>query len=129
MFLNCDPLKFDGAAKEEKRHKAMCDEIEVIEKNKTWELTKLPEGQKAISVKWVYKTKYKQDGSIDCHKARLVVKGYKQKLDVDFHEVFAPVARLELVWLLIALRAQKQWKIHQMDVKSAFLNSFLDKEI
>nr|CAD1823479.1 unnamed protein product [Ananas comosus var. bracteatus] len=129
MFLDCDPLRFDEAAKEEKWRKAMCDEIEAIEKNKTWELTKLPKGQKAIGVKWVYKTKCKQDGSIDRHKARLVVKGYKQKPEVDFHEVFAPVARLELVRLLIALAAQKQWKIHQMDVKSTFLNGFLDEEV
>nr|CAD1821480.1 unnamed protein product [Ananas comosus var. bracteatus] len=107
----------------------MSDEIEAIEKKKKLGVDKTSTRPKAIGVKWVYKTKYKQDGSIDCHKARLVVKGYKQKPGVDFHEVFAPVARLESVRLLIALAAQKQWKIHQMDVKSAFLNGFLDEEV
>ena len=63
------------------------------------------------------------------YKARLVVIGYKQKFGVDYEEVFAPVTRLETVRLLLALAAKNNWKVHQMDVKSAFLNGYLEDEI
>ena len=63
------------------------------------------------------------------YKARLVVKGYAQMFGVDFSETFAPVARLDTIRMLLALAAQKGWVIHQMDVKSAFLNGYLEEEI
>ena len=72
-------------------------EIESIEKNDTWELTDLPKGYKTIGVKWVYKTKLKDNGKVDKYKARLVAKGYKQKFGVDYLEVFALVARHDII--------------------------------
>ena len=63
------------------------------------------------------------------YKARLVAKGFFEKYGVDFDEVFAPVARLETVRVLIAIAAQESWKIHHMDVKSAFLNGELKEEV
>jgi hypothetical protein len=63
------------------------------------------------------------------HKARLVAKGYVQRQGVDFEEVFAPVARLETVRLLISIAAQEQWEIHHMDVKSTFLNGELSEQV
>ena len=62
-------------------------------------------------------------------KARLVVKGYKQQECIDYDEVFAPVARLETIRFFISLASQKKWKIFQMDVKSAFLNGYLNEEV
>ncbi|KAA3468614.1 Retrovirus-related Pol polyprotein from transposon TNT 1-94 [Gossypium australe] len=62
-------------------------------------------------------------------KARLVVKGFSQRYGLDYMETFAPVARLDTIRLLVALAAQKKWMIHQLDVKSAFLNGILEKEI
>ena len=88
-----------------------------------------PTLKRAIGVKWVYRTKLNSDGSINKHKARLVVKGYAQMFGVDFSETFAPVARLDTIRMLLALAAQKGWNIHQMDVKSAFLNGYLEEEI
>ena len=62
----------------------MDDEINAIERNDTWELIDLPKGHKIIGVKWVYKTKLKENGEINKHKAQLVAKGYKQKFGVDY---------------------------------------------
>ncbi|KAK0579794.1 hypothetical protein LWI29_031544 [Acer saccharum] len=129
LLMTSDPVSFEEANQEEKWRSAMDDEIRSIEKNKTWELTNLPKGRKAIGVKWVYKTKRNAKGEVQRYKARLVAKGYKQKEGVDYGEVFAPVARLETIRLLISLAAQKSWKIYQLDVKSAFLNGFLEEEI
>ncbi|WKA12871.1 hypothetical protein VitviT2T_030219 [Vitis vinifera] len=107
----------------------MREELNMIEKNNTWELVDKPIHKKAIGVKWVYRTKLNYDGSINKHKARLVVKGYAQMFGVDFSETFAPVARLDTIRMLLALAAQKGWKIYQLDVKLAFLNGYLEEEI
>ena len=74
-------------------------------------------------------TKYKPDGKVDRLKARLVVKGYKQKPCINYYEVLEPVARLKTIRTVIALVTQKRWKIHQMDIKSVFLNRLLKEEI
>ena len=129
LFAGFDPMTFEEANKEAKWRKAMEEEIHSIKKNDTWELTSLPQDSNPIGVKWVYKTKRDAKGVVERHKARLVVKGYKQKYGIDYEEVFAPVARLETVRLLISLAAQRRWKMHQMDVKSAFLNGKLEEEV
>jgi len=69
FFADCDPTTFENVVKEEKWRKAMDDEIDVIERNSTWELSDLPKGHKTIGVKWVYKTKIKENGEIDKYKA------------------------------------------------------------
>jgi hypothetical protein len=89
----------------------------------------LPAGQKPIGLKWVYKLKKDSSGAIVKHKARLVVKVYVQREGIDFDEVFAPVARLDSVRLLLALAAQEGWLVHHLDVKSAFLNGELKEEV
>ena len=78
--------------------------------------------KRASGIKWVYRTKLNSNGSINKHKARVVIKGYAQMFGVDFSKTFAPVARLDIIRMLLALTAQKGWNIHQMDVKSSFLN-------
>ncbi|KAK4405981.1 Retrovirus-related Pol polyprotein from transposon RE2 [Sesamum angolense] len=107
----------------------MEEEIKMIEKNNTWELADRPKDKEVIGVKWIYKTKLIADGSIQKHKARLVAKGYSQLPGIDYTETFAPVARLDTIRALIAIAANKKWKIYQMDVKSAFLNGYIDEEI
>jgi len=124
-----DPVHFKDAINEDKWIEAMNEEIGAIEKSKTWELVDLPEGKDAIGVKWVYKTKSNAEGKIDRHKARLVVKGYKQQQGKDYDETFAPVARMETVRTVLSIAAQHKWKIYQMDVKSAFLNGVLKEEV
>lgn len=76
----------------------------------------MPPGHKPIGLKWVYKLKKDSAGKIVRHKARLVAKGYSQIQGVDFEEVFAPVARMETIRLLLAIAASESWQIHDMDV-------------
>ncbi|CAL2258196.1 unnamed protein product [Prunus armeniaca] len=124
-----EPENFAEASKDKAWQKAMEIEMEMIEKNETWELVDRPSDKPVIGVKCIYKTKLNLDGSIQKHKARLVVKGYAQKPGIDFNETFAPVARLDTIRTLIALAAQKGWKLYQLDVKSAFLNGVLKEEV
>ena len=129
LFTDCEPVNFQEAVQNKKWRDAMDEEIKAIMKNNTWELASLPNGQKAIGVKWVYKAKKNANGEIERYKARLVAKGYSQRAGIDYDEVFAPIARLETIRLIISLAAQNRWKIYQMDVKSAFLNGVLEEEV
>ncbi|KAL0404254.1 UNVERIFIED_CONTAM: Retrovirus-related Pol polyprotein from transposon RE1 [Sesamum radiatum] len=117
-----EPQNFDEAAKEKVWQKATDEEIACIEKNHTWDLVDLPDEKNIISVKWINKTKYKEDSSIQKHKVRLVTKGYSQQFGVDFTETFAPVARMETIRIVLAISAQLGLPVYQLDVKLAFLN-------
>ena len=107
----------------------MQEEMASITENKTWSLEDMSSGHRAIGLKWVFKLKHNEEGEVVKHKARLVAKGYVQKQGVDFEEVFAPVARLESVHLLLAIAAHHSWEVHHMDVKSAFLNGELKETV
>lgn len=108
LFCKLWSSSFEEAVKDERWVKAMDKEINIIEKNKTWQLIFLPKWLKTIGVKWVYKTKSKADRDLDKHNARLVVNGYRQEASINHHEVFALVARLEFVRLLIMLATQNK---------------------
>ena len=108
---------------------AIQDEMDSIINNNTWELSDLPPGCKALGNRWIFKRKIKVDGSIDKFKARLVIQGFRQKEGIDYFDTYAPVARTSTIRLLIALAAIHNLVIHQMDVKTAFLNGELDEEI
>ena len=95
----------------------------------TWKLVPLPTDRKKVGCKWVFKIKRKADGTVDRHKARLVGQGFSQEHGKDYDEVFAPVARGNAIRTVLALANHLDWHIHQMDVKTAFLNGDLDHEI
>ena len=103
---------FNEAVEDKKWRVAMQEELNMIEKNNTWELVDRPTHKKAIGVKWVYRTKLNSDGSVNKHKARLVVKDYTQMFGVDFSETFALVPRLDTIRMLLALATQMGWKIY-----------------
>ena len=129
-FLAADePSGVEQALEEKCWLEAMNSELKSIKENDTWYYADLPKGHKAIGLKWVFKVKRDLEGNIIKYKARLVAKGYAQKYGVDYEEVFAPVARLETVKLILALAAQGKWQVHHMDVKSAFLNGELQEEV
>jgi hypothetical protein len=129
LLGNCESLSYQEAVENVKWRDAMEEEIKSITKNDTCELTTLPQGHKEIGVRWVYMAKKNAKGDVERYKARLVAKGYSQRQGIDYDEVFAPVARLEIIRLVISLAAQNEWKIYQMDVKSTFLNGFLEEEV
>ncbi|GJW82981.1 ribonuclease H-like domain, reverse transcriptase, RNA-dependent DNA polymerase [Tanacetum coccineum] len=129
LLVEDEPKNFKEASKDEKWIEAMQVEIDSINKNNTWKLTTLPKDHKAIGLKWVFKTKRDANGEILKHKARLVAKGYIQEHGIDFDEVFAPVARIETIRLILALAAYNKWEVHHLDVKSAFLHGDLKEEV
>jgi len=128
-LMACDPINFNEAAKEDVWIDAMDEKIDSIERNETWDPVDLPEGKKSIGVKWVYKTKLNAEGKIEKHKAKLVAQGFSQQPGIDYNETFAPVARIDIVRMVLAIAAQNEWSVHQMDVKSAFLNGYLEEEV
>jgi hypothetical protein len=103
--------------------------MESILTNGTWEICDLPIGCKPVGCKWIFKKNLKPDGTVDNYKARLVAKGFTQKKVEDYFDTYSPVARLITIRVLIALAASHDLLIHQMDVKTTFLNGELDEEI
>ncbi|KAL0373734.1 UNVERIFIED_CONTAM: Retrovirus-related Pol polyprotein from transposon TNT 1-94 [Sesamum radiatum] len=108
---------------------AIKNELDSIMENHTWELADLPTGSKPIKCKWVFRRKIRPDGSLDKFKARLVVVGYTQRKDIDYFDTYSPVTKIATIRTLIALSAIYGLIIHQMDVKTAFLNGDLKEEI
>jgi len=108
---------------------AIHEELNQFARNKVWSLVPKTKQMNVIETKWVFKNKLNEQGVIVRNKARLVVKGYNQEEGIDFRETYAHVARLEVVRLLLAYACMNGFKLHQMDVKSAFLNGYIDEEV
>lgn len=110
--------------------KEACDsEIDFLIRNKTWDTVSLPKGRKVIGCRWLFRVKEDQDGDIERFKARLVAKGFSQKYGVDYEETFAHVAKFTLIRIVLSLATKYDLKLHQMDVKTAFLNCGLGEDI
>ncbi|WJZ91115.1 hypothetical protein VitviT2T_010218 [Vitis vinifera] len=108
---------------------AINDEMDSIMSNQTWELVDLPPGSKPIGCKWVFRRKYHTDGMIQTFKARLVAKGFKQREGIDYFDTYVPVARTTSIRILFALASIHNPFVHQMDVKTTFLNEDLNEEV
>ena len=107
----------------------MHEELENFERNHVWDLVEPPPNCRPIGTKWVFKNKQSENGMVVWNKARLVAQGFCQKEEIDYEETFAPAARLEAIRILLAFAASKGFELQQMDVKSAFLNGFIEKEV
>jgi hypothetical protein len=108
---------------------AVHSEMDSILSNRTWDLVDRPYGCKPVCCKWVFKKKIRLDGTIDKYKTRLVAKGYTQKKGKDFFYTYSPIARLTIIHVLLSLTASHGLLIHQMNVKTTFLNGELEAEI
>ena len=107
----------------------MQEEYQSIMKNGVWEIIPRPSIKLVITSKWIYKIKHVIDGSIENYKARFVARGFSQKEGIDYEETFAHVARYTSIRTIIALTAKMKWKLHQMDVKTTFLNGVIEEEV
>lgn len=107
----------------------MNEELTALEDNHTWCITTLPPHKKPIACKWLYKTKYHPYGTIERHKARLVIMGNRQQYGIDYVETFAPVAKMATVRSFLVVAFVQGWLVHQMDVKNAFLHGDLQEVV
>ncbi|GJX90100.1 retrovirus-related pol polyprotein from transposon RE1 [Tanacetum coccineum] len=117
-----EPKGFISASKHSHWCHAMTDEIQALHHNNTWTLVPRPPHTNVIGSKWVFRTKYHADGTIDCYKARLVAQGFTQIAGFDFSHTFSPVVKATTVRIVLFLAVTNQWNLHQLDVKNAFLN-------
>ena len=127
-----DPINFSQALSSPNSAEwidAMQDELASMHKNEVWDLVELPAGCKPISCKWVFKTKRDAQGNIERYKARLVAKGFTQREGIDYTETFSPVSTKDSFRIIMALVAHFDLELHQMDVKTAFLNGDLSETI
>ncbi|GMI84085.1 hypothetical protein HRI_002077800 [Hibiscus trionum] len=129
-FISCiEPKNIKEALKDDFWILAMQEELNQFERSKVWTLVERPNDQSTIGTKWVFRNKLDESGNIVRNKARLVAQGYTQEEGIDFDETYAPVARMEAIRMLLAFACYHNFKLFQMDVKSAFLNGFINEEV
>ena len=124
-----EPTTFKEATKSSEWQQAMQLEYDALLRNKTWVLVPPSTSSNVIGCKWVYKLKYKPDGSIECHKVRLVAKGFHQTRGFEYFETFSPVVKPTTIRTVLALALSRKWSIRQLDVHNAFLNGDLHEDV
>ncbi|WVZ80759.1 hypothetical protein U9M48_028212 [Paspalum notatum var. saurae] len=122
-----EPSTIDQTLSDSDWVNAMHEELNNFTRNEVWTLEARPKGARVIGTKWVFRNKQDDGGNIVRNKARLVAKGYSQVEGIDFGETFAPVARLEAIRFLLAYASHHDMKLYQMDVKSVFLNGYINE--
>ncbi|RVW29067.1 Retrovirus-related Pol polyprotein from transposon TNT 1-94 [Vitis vinifera] len=130
--LESDPTSYDQAINSENSTLwlyAMEEELKSMKDNEVWDLVKLPKGIKTIGCKWIFKTKHDSKGNVERYKAMLVAKGYTQKEGIDYKETFSHVSNKDSLIIVMALVAHFDLELHQMDIKTAFLNGDLHEEV
>ena len=124
-----EPCTLVEALNDSKWHQAMQEEYDALIENKTWHLVPPSSNRNLIDCKWVYRVKKKADGSIDRYKARLVVKGFKQRYGIDYEDTFSPVVKIATIRIVLSLSVSSGWSLRQLDVKNAFLHGVLEEEV
>ena len=107
----------------------MIEEYQSIMKTDVWDIVPRPKEKFVVTSKWLYKIKHVADGSIEKFKERFVARGFSQKEGIDYEETFAPVARYTSIRATMVIAAKMGWKLHQMDIKTAFLNGVIEVEV
>ena len=124
-----EPTKVEKALQDESLVEAMHNELLQFQRNNVWTLVPRPKGEHIIGTKWIFRNKTDEEGNVIHNKARLVPQGFSQMEGVDYDEIFAPIAHMESIRILLALACQLKFKLYQMDVKTAFLNGFLKEDV
>lgn len=124
-----EPTTISQALKHPSWRHAMQQEFDALERNSTWTLVPSSEAQNLIGRKWVYRTKYKPNGSIARLKARLVAKGFHQRPGIDYCETFSPVLKHATLRLVLSLAISQNWSLRQLDVNNAFLQGHLHENV
>lgn len=128
-LIESEPSSVEEASKQQVWKDAMDEEYQSILNNNVWDIVPRPKGKSDVSSKWLYKIKHAMDGSIEKYKARFVARGFSQQEGIDYEETFALVARYTSIRTIIAIAVAKGWKLHQMDVKTIFLNGVIEEEV
>ena len=126
------PSSYKQAMMQSDKHQwesAIDEELRSMEKNQVWEVVDTPSNKNIVTSRWVFVKKTDEHGNLERYKARLVARGFQQIPGQDFNETFAPVVRFTSIRVVLAIAAKYKMHIHQMDVKTAFLNGFLDEDI
>ncbi|GJW04796.1 retrotransposon protein, putative, ty1-copia subclass [Tanacetum coccineum] len=127
-----EPANYKAAMLDPESNKwldVMNAKMQSMKDNQVWRLVDLPPNCKTVGSKWIFKKKTDMDGNVHTYKAHLVAKGFTQLYEVDYEEMFSPVADIKAIRILIAITTFYDYEIWQMDVKTAFLNSYLDEDI
>lgn len=127
-----EPECYDEAMESDEKKKwldAMQDEMKSLHDNHTFDLVKLPKGKKALENRWIFRVKQESNSTSPRYKARLVVRGFRQRKGVDFNEIFSPVVKMSSIRTVLSLAATLDLEVEQMDVKTAFLHGDLEEEI
>jgi hypothetical protein len=107
----------------------MIEEYKSILKNDVWEVVPRPQGKSIVTSKWIYKIKHATNDSVEKFKAIFVARGYSQKEGIDYDEIFAPIAMYTSIKIIISLALVFDCKLHQMDIKTSFLNGEVQQEV
>ncbi|GJW03492.1 retrovirus-related pol polyprotein from transposon TNT 1-94 [Tanacetum coccineum] len=124
-----EPKNVNEALGDESWIVAMQEELNQFVANDVWELVPQPRNMTIIGTKWVFRNKLDENGIVSRNKARLVAQGYNQQEGIDYDETYALVARLESIRILLAYACALDFKLFQMDLKSAFLNGFINEKV
>ncbi|MFS8015034.1 putative RNA-directed DNA polymerase [Helianthus anomalus] len=129
LLATQDPKGYKTASKEQHWRDAMNAEMMALHKNQTWTLVPRPSHANVVGSKWIYRTKYHANGSIDRYKARLVAQGFSQIPGFDYSHTFSPVVKATTIRLVLSLAITNKWNLHQLDVNNAFLNGNLGEVV
>ncbi|GJV89064.1 retrovirus-related pol polyprotein from transposon TNT 1-94 [Tanacetum coccineum] len=124
-----EPKDVNEALKDESWVVAMQKELNQFVANDVWNLVPLPMSQSLIGTRWVFRNKLDENGIVSRNKARLVAQGYNQKECINYDETYSPVATLKSIRIILAISYANDFKLYQIDVKSAFLNGFINEEV
>ena len=123
------PRTYRGGLADPNWRGAMQEEFDALLANSTWDLVPQPPRANIVTGKWIFKHKFKADGSLEHYKARWVLCGFTQRPGIDFSETFSPVVKPATVRTVLSLAFSRRWPVHQLDVKNAFLHGTLSETV